>query len=84
MLDQPRRRRQGVELETNTAPDQLNDDLHRRTEQQTSSDSTPAGKKGDTEDEPASGGSTSNGRATSDDYQREIDRLDESVRARSR
>jgi len=46
MLDQPRRRRQGVELETNTAPDQLNDDLHRRTEQQTSSDSALLAKRG--------------------------------------
>ena len=84
MLDQPRRRRQGVDPETNTAPDQLTDDLHRRAEQQTSSDSTPAGKKEATEDNPASGGSTSNAGATSDDYEREIDRLDEAVRARSR
>ena len=41
MLDQPQRQRQAPDLETNTAPDQLRDDLRRRDQQQTPPDSVP-------------------------------------------
>jgi hypothetical protein len=95
MLDEPRRRRKAPDLETNTAPDQLRDDLRRVDQQQTPPDSMPGGD----EEDPVGGGFTpkSDGGnvqhpihdedqedATSDDYEREIDRLDEAVRSRSR
>jgi hypothetical protein len=100
MLDQPRRRRQAPNLETNTAPDLLHDDLRRRDQRRTPPDSLPP-RDGDrsTEEDAVGGGFTpkadgSNEQhpihdedredAAPDDYEREIDRLDEAVRARSR
>jgi hypothetical protein len=95
MLDEPRRRRKAPDLETNAAPDQLRDDLRQGDRQQTPPDSMP----GSDEEEPAGGGFTpkedggneqhpihdeDQEDATSDDYEREIDRLDEAVRSRSR
>ena len=96
MLDEPRRRRKAPDLETNTASDQLRDDLRQGDrQQQTPPDSMPR----DDEEEPVGGGFTPKADggneqhpihdedledATSDDYEREIDRLDEAVRSRSR
>jgi len=99
MLDEPRRRRQAPDLETNTAPDQLRDDLRRRDQQQTPPDSMPPGNDERTGEEPVGGGFTpredggneqhpvhdeDQDDATPDDYEREINRLDEAVRSRSR
>jgi hypothetical protein len=97
MLDEPRRKRQPPDLETNTTPDQLHDDLRRR-DQQTPPDSMPPSNEEGTS-AAAGGGFTpkldggneqhpihdeDEEDATSADYEREIDRLDEAVRARSR
>jgi hypothetical protein len=41
MLDEPRRRRQAPDLETNTGPDLLRDDLGRREQRETPPDSMP-------------------------------------------
>src|SRR5262249_25287060 len=94
MLDEPRRRRKAPDLETNTAPDQLPNGL-RQGQRQTPPDSMPGGEAED----PVGGGFTPKADggneqhpihdedqedATSDDYEREIDRLDEAVRSRSR
>jgi hypothetical protein len=99
MLAEPRRRRQAPDLETNTAPDQLRDDLRRRDQQQTPPDSMPSGEDERVGEEPVGGGFTPRADggneqhpihdedqegATPDDYEREIDRLDEAMRARSR
>ena len=100
MLDQPRRRRQAPDLETNTAPALLHDDLRRRDARRTPPDSLPPrdGDRSSGEDA-TSGGFTPKGDggneqhpihdedhedAALDDYEREIDRLDEAVRAGSR
>jgi hypothetical protein len=58
MLDQPQRQRQAPDLETNTAPDQLRDDLRRRDQQQTPPDSVPPGEAERAEEEPVGGGFT--------------------------
>ena len=99
MIDQPRRRRQAPDLETNSAPDQLRDDLRRRDQQQTPPDSVPPGEVERAEEELVGGGfmpKADGGNeqhpihdedqedATPDDYEREIDRLDEAMRAHSR
>jgi hypothetical protein len=55
MLDQPQRQRQAPDLETNTAPDQLRDDLRRRDQQQTPPDSVPPGEAERAEEEPVGG-----------------------------
>jgi len=57
MLDEPRRRRRAPDLETNTAPDLLHDDLRRRDQRETPADSMPPDdeRKGE---EPAGGGFT--------------------------
>lgn len=91
MLDKPRRRRQAPDLETNTDPDLLHDDLRRRDQRRTAPDSMPPRDNGRAGDEPAGGGFTpavdggnrqhpvhdeDQEDATSSDYEREIDRLD--------
>jgi hypothetical protein len=99
MLDQPRRRRRAPNLETNTAPDLLRDDLRRRDQPRTPPDSIPPREEERTSEEAVGGGFTPKADggneqhqvhdedqedAAPDDYEREIDRLDEAVRARSR
>jgi hypothetical protein len=99
MLDKPRRRRWAPDLETNSASDLLQDDLRRRDQQRTPPDSMPPRDMNGTGEEPAGGGfsPTADGGneqhpihdedqedATSGDYEREIDRLDQAFRARSR
>src|SRR5262249_61577202 len=54
MLDEPRRRRRAPDLETNTAPDLLHDDLRRRDQLGTPPDSVPSGEERKRED-PAGG-----------------------------
>ena len=98
MLDGPRRRRRAPDLETNTAPDLLHDDLRRRDQPETPPDSLPSDdeRKGE---EPAGGGFTPKAYGGNDqhpihdedqedaspsDYEREIDRLDAAIRDRSR
>jgi hypothetical protein len=99
MLDGPRRRRQAPDLETNTGPDVLNDELRRRDQPETPPDSMP--RRDETrsgeEEEPAGGGFTPKADggndqhpihdedqedATSEDYERDIDRLDQATRPR--
>jgi len=99
MLDQPGRRRQTPDLETNTAPDLLHDDLRRRDQRRTPPDSIPPRDEEHVAEEAVGGGFTPKADggnedhpihdedqedAQPDDYEREIDRLDEAVRARSR
>jgi hypothetical protein len=100
MLDQPRRRRQAPVLETNTGPNVLHDDLRRRDQRRTPPDSLPPcdGERS-SEGDAVGGGFTPKADggneqhpvhdedredAVPGDYEREIDRLDEAVRARSR
>jgi hypothetical protein len=97
MLDQPRRRRQAPDLETNNAPDLLPDDLRRRGLPEAPPDSLPPDDEAVTE-EPTDGGfiprpdggneqhpihDEDQEDATPDDYEREIDRLDQAIRSRS-
>jgi hypothetical protein len=99
MLDKPRRRRRAPDPETNTASDLVRDELRRRDQPQTPPDSIPPRDEEHTGEEPVGGGFTpvadggneqhpvhdeDQEDATSDDYEREIDRLDAAVRARSR
>jgi hypothetical protein len=99
MLDQPRRRRRAPDLEPNTAPDPLHDDLRRRDQPRTPPDSIPQREEERTSEEAVGGGFTPKADggneqhpihdedqedAAPDDYEREIDRLDEAVRARVR
>ena len=99
MPDQKRRRRRAPDLETNPAPDLLRDDLRRRDQQQTPPDSMPPSEEERPGEEAVGGGFTPRADggneqhpvhdedqedATPDDYEREIDRLDEAIRARSR
>ena len=98
MLDEPRRRRRAPDLETNTAPDLLHDDLRRRDQLETPPDSMPSDEERKSE-EPAGGGFTPKADggndqhpihdedqedASASDYEREIDRLDAAIRDRSR
>jgi hypothetical protein len=98
MLDEPRRRRRAPDLETNTAPDLLHDDLRRRDQRETPPDSMPSDEERKSE-EPAGGGFTpkvdggndqhpihdeDQEDASPSDYEREIDRLDAAIRDRSR
>ena len=95
MRDEPRRRRQAPNLETNTAPDLLPDDLRRRDPPETPPDSMPPDAEVAEEEEPVGGGftpKTDGGNeqhpihdedqedATPDDYEREIDRLDQAAK----
>jgi hypothetical protein len=57
MLDEPRRRRRAPDLETNTAPDLLHDDLRRRDQRETPPESMPSDNERKDE-EPAGGGFT--------------------------
>ena len=57
MLDEPRRGRRAPDLETNTAPDLLHDDLRRRDQPETPPDSMPPDEERKGE-EPAGGGFT--------------------------
>ena len=98
MRDEPRRRRQAPDLETNSAPD-LPDDLRRRDPPETPPDSMPLDEDVAEEEDPVGGGFTPRADggneqhpihdedqedATPDDYEREIDRLDQASRTRSR
>jgi hypothetical protein len=91
MAKQPRRRRKAPDVEANTPPDPLTDDLRRTDPSQTPPDSMPP-------DEGVGGGFTPRADggnnqhpihdedqedATPDDYEREIDRLDQAMRAGS-
>lgn len=99
MPDQQRQRRRAPDLEANPAPDLLRDDLRRRDQQQTPPDSMPPREEERTGEEAVGGGFTPRADggneqhpvhdedqedATPDDYEREIGRLDEAIRARSR
>jgi hypothetical protein len=64
MTAKPKPRRRKGNLETNTAPDALPDDLRRRDQRQTSPDSLPPRDEA----------------RDSSDYEREIDRLDAAAR----
>ena len=98
MLDEPRRRRRAPDLETNTAPDLLHDDLRRRDQRETPPDAMPPDEERKDE-EPAGGGFTPRADggnsqhpihdedqedASPSYYEREIDRLDAVIRDRSR
>jgi hypothetical protein len=91
MLDKPRRRRQAPDVETNTGPDLLRDDLRRRDQRETPPDSMPPRADENPGEEPAGGGFTPSPDggnrqhpvhdedqedATPSDYEREINRLD--------
>ena len=99
MLDEPRRRRRAPDLETNTAPDLLHDDLRRRDQRETPPDSMPPGDEERTGEEPAGGGFTPRADGGNEQhpihdedqedaspgyYEREIDRLDAVIRDRPR
>ena len=86
-----------VDLETNVAPDALRDDLRRQDQRPTPPDSMPPRGNGRLGEVPAGGGFTptpdggneqhpihdeDQEDATSDDYEREIDRLDAGTRGR--
>lgn len=90
MLDKPRRRRQAPDVETNTGPDVLRDDLRRRDQRETPPDSMPPRADESPGEEPARGGFTpapdggnrqhpvhdeDQEDATPSDYEREINRL---------
>jgi hypothetical protein len=88
MPDEPRRRRQTPDLETNTSPDALRDDLRLVDQGQTPPDSVPPRDHERGGERPTGGGFTlasDYGNAqdvTSSDYEREIDRLDAAIRMR--
>jgi hypothetical protein len=94
MANEPRRRRKAPDLETNIPPDLLPDDLRRRDPPQTPPDSMAPDDEV-AEEEPVGGGFTpridggneqhpvhdeDQEDATPDDYEREIDRLDQAIR----
>ena len=99
MPKRPQRRRtpDEADLETNTSPDTLRDDLRRRDQAPTPPDSMPPRDDERRGEVPAGGGFTpapdggndqhpihdeDQEDATPDDYEREIDRLDAATRAR--
>lgn len=99
MLDEPRRRRRAPDLETNTAPDLLHDDLRRRDQRETPPDLMPPGDEERTGEEPAGGGFTPRADGGNEQhpihdedqedaspsyYEREIARLDAVIRDRPR
>jgi hypothetical protein len=99
MLDEPRRRRRAPDLETNTAPDLLHDDLRRRDQRETTPDSMPPDEERKDEEPAGGGGFTPRADggnsqhpihdedqedASPSYYEREIDRLDAVIRDRSR
>ena len=94
MANGPRRRRQASDLETNTLPE-LPDDLRRRDPPQTPPDSMAPDEEVAEEEDPVGGGFTpkvdggneqhpvhdeDQEDAGPDDYEREIDRLDQAIR----
>lgn len=94
MAKGPRRRRQAPDLETNTPPE-LPDDLRRRDPPQTPPDSMAPDAQIAEEEDPVGGGFTpkvdggnkqhpvhdeDQEDAGPDDYEREIDRLDQAIR----
>ena len=96
MLDEPRRGRRAPDLETNTAPDLLHDDLRRRTSPKhllrcrpTKSEKAKSRRAAFT---PKADGGNSDHPIHDEDqedaspsyYEREIDRLDAAIRDRSR
>ena len=99
MRDEPRRRRQAPDLETNTAPDLCQMICVDRDPPETPPDSMPPDEDVAEEEDPVGGGFTPRADggneqhpihdedqedATPDDYEREIDRLDQAIRTRSR
>ena len=99
MAKDPRRRRKAPDVETSTPPDLLTDDLRQRDPPQTPPDSMAPDEKVAQEEDPVGGGFTPRADggndqhpvhdedqedATPDDYEREIDRLDQAVRDRIR
>ena len=99
MANEPRRRRKAPDVETSTPPDLLTDDLRQRDPPQTPPDSMAPVEKVAQEEDPVGGGFTPRADggndqhpvhdedqedATPDDYEREIDRLDQAVRDRIR
>jgi hypothetical protein len=95
MAKEPRRRRKAPDLETNTPPDVLPDDLRRRDPPQTPPESLAPNDEVAEEEDPVGGGFTprSDGGneqhpvhdedqedAGPEDYEREIDRLDQAIR----
>jgi hypothetical protein len=91
MPKQPRRRRKAPDVEANTQSDLLTDDLRRTDPSQTSPDSMPPDEAvGEGFTPRADGGNDQHPihdedqeDATPDDYEREIDRLDQAIRAGS-
>ena len=91
MLDEPRRRRRAPDLETNTAPDLLHDDLRRRDQRETPPDSMPSDEEREGVSPKADGGNDQHPIHDEDQedaspsyYEREIERLDTAIRDRSR
>jgi hypothetical protein len=93
MANKPRRQRKAPDLETNTPPDLLPDDLRRQDQPQTPPDSMAPDEEVAEED--AGGGFTpridggndqhpvhdeDQEDASPEDYEREIDRLDQAIR----
>jgi len=98
MLDEPRRRRRAPDLETNTAPDLLHDDLRRTDQRATPPDTMPPRDEERTGEEPAGGGFTPKADGGNEQhpihdedqddaarsyYEREINRLDAVIRDRA-
>jgi hypothetical protein len=98
MANKPRRRRKAPDLETNPSPDLLPDELRRRDPPQTPPDSMPPDEEVAEEEDPVGGGFTpridggneqhpvhdeDQEDATPEDYEREIDRLDQAIRVGS-
>ena len=88
MANKPRRRRKAPDVETNTPPDLLTDDLRRTDSTQTPPEEDPVGggftprADGGNDQHPLHDEDQED--ATADDYEREIDRLDQAVRDRMR
>jgi hypothetical protein len=88
MANEPRRRRKAPDVETSTPPDLLTDDLRRRDPPQTPPEEDPVGggftprADGGNDQHPIHDEDQED--ATPDDYEREIDRLDQAVRDRIR
>jgi hypothetical protein len=98
MGKKPRRRRKAPDLEVNTPPDLLTNDLRRTDPSQTPPDSMAPDKRIGEEEDHVGGGFTPKADggndqhpihdedqedATPDNYEREIDRLDQAMRAGS-
>ena len=90
MANEPRRRRKAPDVETSTPPDLLTDDLRRRDPPQTPPEEDPVGggftprADGGNDQHPIHDEDQEDTNTTPDDYEREIDRLDQAVRDRIR